>query len=461
LAIRGRTVEILKNPILYDDLKGDERFAPVLIDTRNTRTTDAGNTIRRPGYEEAFDTGSDRIVALIPESTGYAIGHGGTVYLLGASISTLSGIITGSNRPYWAKYADLLIVCAGGAPVKLSPGSVTVLSGSPPANSKWVGSIANRVLMCGYNNTEVSYSSPGNAENWDIAFGAGSFETKADGESIKFFTTLKERAIFFKDTKIEVWGLSQLAAAVFNRFDGSWVDKGLGATDSVVKARGTLYWYGNDGDFYVLDGNIARLISKPIRRELNKLSQPEKIYGYDFRKENVIRWFAPADGMCFTYDYIKNTWSKDNRWENGQWSRLPINSYMELGKRAYIGDYDPTGKVYEWSEEFYDDDGQPIRFFKDLRVLGSGVGIKNRYNRLRLRTRKGNNVTGDLTVRWQCDEESWSEETLDIGDLGNHDPYSYIPNLGLGREIRIQFISTLPIDILLTEGYLTIEATNG
>jgi hypothetical protein len=460
--IRGQKVDILKNPVSFTDLKDRERFVPVQISTRNIRSTDAGNTIRRPGYEEKFDVNSTSpVLGLVPEKSGYAITTSGKVHHLTSPVVTLTGTITATTRPQWQKFADDLIIVSGGTPYVIGETAVSNLTGAPSGAYKFIGSISSYVLLCGHDDTEVKYSVPGNQNDW-VSTGSGFFNTKNDGEKILFFTVLKENAIFFKETKIEVWGLSSLSTAAFSRRDGSWVDKGLGAKDSVVKANGTLYWFGDDGDFYVLSGNNAQVISKPIRRELNKLSQRDKIYGFDFRKENVIRWFAPHEGKCFTYDYYKNTWHEDARWQNGQWARLPINSYMELEKRAYIGDYEPTGKVYEWSEEFFDDDGDEIRAYRNFRVKGSARGNRARFNQLLFRVKKGHAASGNLSTRWNPDEKGWSNVIPnDIGALGNHDPYIHLSINDIAREMEFEVIETKAIDFLLTEGILTLRELNG
>jgi hypothetical protein len=228
-----------------------------------------------------------------------------------------------------------------------------------------------------------------------------------------------------------------------------------------VQANNTFYWFGNDGDFYFLNGVQPEVISKPYRSYFDgKLKNSSEIYGFDFRKENSIRWFAPTDGICVKFDYLKNQMSEDNTWEHGQFERMPMNSYMELNNEQYFGDFDSTGKVHHWSKDYLDDGTKALRVYRKLKIKLSESGKKAVCNRLRMTAKRGvqnNSVTNpQLFFRYRFDEGLWSNYRYkDLGIKGDRNPFIDASRLGHGREIEIEVVETGATDYLLKDMFLT------
>jgi hypothetical protein len=311
--------------------------------------------------------------------------------------------------------------------------------------------------LSGYDDTGFSWCASGNPENWTTG-NSGDANVQKTGEKIRNMIANREKVYFFKDNSTEVW-INVGGDAPFVRQDGLWINKGCGADYSVVKANDTIYWFGNDGDFYVLNGGRPEVISKTYRSVIDDLTKTDNIYGFDFRKENMVRWYAPTNGKCFVYDYAKNIFSEDNRWD-GKWGRMPINSYMELNGEQYFGDYEPTGKVYHWSDDYKDDDGQNIRVNRKFAINPSEKGNRVKFSRLGFRVKRGQ---GDivsnpkLSFRTRIDRKKWSKiRHLDLGNVGEHNPWIYIHRIGIGREIEIEVTETDAVDYLLTHMNMTV-----
>src|SRR4030042_1507363 len=204
------------------------------------------------------------------------------------------------------------------------------------------------------------------------------------GDIIRNMKVFKEKVFFFKDRSIEVW-YNRGGDIPFVRLNEWWIPKGCGADYSIVEANNTLHWFGNDGDFYKLNGVQPEVISKSYRAYFDdKLQNYKDLYGFDCRKEHCIRWFSPVDGLCIKYDYLMNKISENNTWQHGQWERLPWNSYMGLNNEQYFGDYDPTDKVYHWSKDYKDDNGDSVRLYRSLKITLTGAslvwGLAERWN---------------------------------------------------------------------------------
>jgi hypothetical protein len=439
------------NPVAYKEIDPIESFIPTAIDLRNGYISDTGNFVKRNGYTEKWDTGEAvPVETLIPKNVGYAITANNKVFRLD-TLNQLTGVPNGSYRTQWEAFDDRIILCDGGTPVYIQDNKVYDLEGSPK-RAKFISTVSGYILLSGYNDTEVQYNLIGNPEVW-----TGFFNIKKDGQSIKYHTNIKERTYIFKEEVIEVWTFIG-GSTPFVTQNQLWINKGLGATYSVVKVDDTLFWYGDDGDFHTLAGAGSQVISESYRAELDKLNQPDQIYGFHCRKESCIRWIAPSDGKCFTYYYKKGYFIEDNVWLNGKFERLPFNSYMEFNGKQYFGDYNNTGLVYEWDKSYKDDNGEPIRVYRNFTVRP--FNNTARFNKLEFRLKRGlDNNSTEFFYRYRLDKGTWSNfEYVSMGNLGDYDPYIERHNLGIGKEIEFEVVETDAVDFIMTDMNLTIAS---
>ena len=449
-------MNIALSPTANKNVKSEEAFYPAHIECRNGIVTDAGNWLKRNGYAQKWDVTVDRPVAgLIPRSTGYAITDNGRIYKLGSTISYLSGATAeGMARPDWAEFDDKIIICAGGKPIKIYGGATSLLGGSPP-DANFVARIGGYTCLAAKGGTTWYYSTINNPED---AYSSNT--VKKDG-TIMNMKGLNERLYFFKTTNIEQWSL--LGTMPFARIESALIEKGCGASDSVVKANLSLYWLGEDSRFYRLVGNSPQTISADYQKEIFDLAIKSDIYGIDYPMENCIRWFAPSGGRCFKWDYKHEFMSEDNEWYSGQWQALRHNSYMELGGKAYFGSSHMDGLVHEWSDDYLDDNGNPIRVFRDFRVKGSDSGRACKWRIDKWRFKRGvatASVTSPaLAYRYNINEQGWSHvSTIGLGQIGDNDPWVWDKSvLGIGEEIRFQVWETDAVEFLLTDMELDVQ----
>jgi len=465
MGTRGVLKNIAVAPLILKDSDEFERLIPSQIDLRNGRLSSAGNWVKRPGYNSGtFDiSDTKQMVALIPVDNGYAVAEDGVVYDL-STLSSLSQKVTPkSGDPYGITHAShnaLLILCSGGRPIKIEGGDSATLEGNPP-NAKFVVRVDTKTVMSGYRDqegefTEFTWSGSGNPEQWDrgLTTDSGFASVRKDGGIIRNMVAIRGDLLFFKDRNIEVWshvgGINP-----FQRNERRLIDVGLGADYSVVEANNTVYWFGDDENFYVLDGGFPMIVSSRYREEINSLNNQGLIYGFNFRAERIIRWFAPQDGRCFVYDYTNNVFSEDNEFKNSQWARLPISSYMEFNNKQYIGDYNPTGLVYEWSTDYKDDNGKPIRVFRRFAVKPFD-GNRAKFNQVMFRVKRGTEAPSttdpQLAYRYRLDRGNWVDyKYFDLGSHGDRDPWLKDQALGIGREIEFEVVENDATEYILTD----------
>ena len=242
------------------------------------------------------------------------------------------------------------------------------------------------------------------------------------------------------------------------------VPKGTLAPYSVVNANGTFYWLGDDRKLYLLNGATPQVISQTMNEELFELPVTTDCYGLDFRAENAIRWFFPTHGRCFRFDYRLGAFSEDNSWQNAQFERLPVNSYMEVDSTSppLVGDYRPTGKIFTWTTDNDDDDGEPIRVYRKYALPLVPTGNKARINRLQFRVKRGSTREGFpkpmFTLRYRLDRGEYkATRNYDLGAKGERDPYINVPNIGVAREIEMEIYESDATEFLLTNVNMTVR----
>lgn len=448
--LRGRTVNIAITPQGNKDIDPSESYAPVQIDLRNGRLSDAGNWNKRFGYKEHIDLGvKEPIDLLIPEEGGYAVTKSGSVYSLSPTVTYL-GKVDGSYRARWVNTDGKIFIAKGDKPKYIDGSSLVDVDST---NAVWMDVMDNFTILV-TEDPQWYWSAPGST----TLFPDNNFtNTDSDGERIKHFQVYGRDLYFFKESKIEVWGNTGALDQFARRFV---IEKGVLSRDSVVQTNNTFYFLGNDGDFYSMQGGAPQVISDAYRRRIDEIKNREECYGIDFRKENVIRWFFPTQGICLTYDYYKNNWSEDNAWSNNDWQFLPINSYMELDNECLIGDSRPTGKIYKWSRDIESDNGDPIRVYRKLRFPMNGRGNNSRLNRIQFRAKTITDsvISNYFSWRYRIDNGMWSPWNLvEMGGPRHPSFYRDFYNFGSGREVEIEITESDAVNFLLTNLNVTVR----
>jgi len=481
----GETFNIAVTPQGAKQLLDPETISPNHLELRNGVRTDAGFWKGRPGYATEWNLGvSSSIRLLIPfirtntNGLGFAVTSTGMIYeLLAAQATQLysGSTVNGTFRPTYDVFDGIPIICSGQAPVKIrvdqAPGNNNVqdLGGSPPA-ARFISVIADRVVLSGQNDTQFNWSDAGNAEIWP---GANFSNVTGHGEQIRYQAVKGTDLYFFKDFNVEVWahiGGDEVfgRSGIINLLDKHRAERGLAGFSVVLAGDPAQFFFYADGDFWVLNGFTPKRISLTYKREVGNIPNVDGIYGFDFAKEHVIRWFEPVSGRCFTYDYRNDNFTEDNRWISSNWERLPVQAYMEMQDRAFIGDYDPTGLVSEWDDDITTDNGNPIRVYRKLRfLLDLKKNHRSRWNRLLCRLERGQGAIGSgptLQIRWAIDGAamtnfqslSMGEATVSVGESGSYEPYIELTNLGVGREALLELVQYSSVRHLLTA--LTVTA---
>ena len=445
------------------DLDPKETFIPFHVDLRNGVITRSGNWGKRNGYTEYRDTTADESVnGLVSIDEGYAVTDLGKIFTLNVTPARVTPYdLNGIHRPTWVKFTDYFIIADGGTVTKVQGTTSTRLfEGIRP---RYLGRVGAYTLYAGYDDTEFTWSATNAPEN--VTTGDSGFANVKKTGDIKFARDFRNKWFIFKDNEIEIWH-NRGGSTPFVRLNELTIPVGLGASYSVVEANQTLYWIDPHKKGRVLNGANAQIITSQYEGYLfDRIENLDEVYGFNYEKENAIRWFSPIDGICIKYDYEKQLFSEDNHFEHGQYERLPHNSYMEFNGVQLFGDFDPTGKVFNWSSDYKDDNGTEIRVLRDFKVKLSESGNQALVNRMRFMLKRGVDTTSETTpemlFRWRFDEDSedieWRTETISLGIGADVQPYVDIFSLGIGRTIHMQIIENDAVDFLLLGMLITTK----
>lgn len=468
MVVLGAAKELALMPRLNKGVDPFEVIIPDNIELRNGFRTSSNNWARRPGYAEKWDLGvNETVVGLIPIEPGYAITETGKIFRLdGTPVQLTTALDNTGLRPTWVVHNDLIIICNGGRPIKIENLDSDYLGGNPP-KAEVVARLSSYTIMAGYvdaenERTEFRRSATGNPENWSSG-GAGFWSVKKDSTEILNIRVANEKLYLFKETGIEVWGLSTSAVGMVRI---TIIDMGLGSKHSLVGTdSGIMMFLGSDFNMQLLSGFTTKNVtSKNLKRELNKLFKVDEIYGLYFKKERLVKFFAQSEGKCFVYTPDHDIWSEDNEFAGGQFQRMNLNSYMEQDNLQFVGDWLPRGKVYEWSFEYFTDNGNMIRNQRNISGKFFEGNSFGRLNELVLRLKRGVAVFGTTPTfgyRYRFDQGQWSDDQiLSLGEVGDRDPFIKERALGRGREFELEIWETEAVDYILSSASVRIQELN-
>lgn len=143
----------------------------------------------------------------------------------------------------------------------------------------------------------------------------------------------------------------------FQRVPNVTMDIGCSSAYARARLDNSVYWQGNDGNFYMLQGNSpVRISTAPIEQAVADLNWANCFaFTFEDRGHKVV-YFTFPDGPTFGYDVLSKEW---HRRESVGLKRWRISTLTSWRRKWYAGDFS-NGKLYllDWDE--MTEDGQPL-----------------------------------------------------------------------------------------------------
>lgn len=268
----------------------------------------------------------------------------------------------------------------------------------------------------------------------------------------------------------EPWQNTGDAEFPYQRIPGINIPVGCASPYSLAKAANTLFWVGRDklglGCVYMARGFAPQRISNdPIDRILQDINNIEGINGWIYQEQGHIFYVLTGGGLSTTLVYDINTQIWHERAylnEYGQYEQHLAYCHCLGFNKHLVGDR-TTGKIYEMSMSFYDDDGRPIKRERTFtHIVDEGKYL--RYNRLELGFETGVGDTYDTSQGYDPEislslskdgARTWSiPYTTKIGKLGKYLTRVRFRRLGLAYQMTFKVTISDPVKVAITGAYL-------
>lgn len=439
---------------------------------KNFLLNDAGSNISRGGLGPATgyaDVDSPCVGAAYFKGQAVFVTEDRSIYSLDSdgTVTNVTGAkLGGTLRPTFASDGDYLAIAGGGAPITYGgSGTTQVMAGSPPACSHilyldgyWIANLTGT--------NEYQYAGP--TEVTRLTWNSLDFAS-AEGlpDSINAIaTSLRELYIFGMDSTEILQNYGQADVPFVRTF---FLDKGLIAPYSVVKANNTLFWLTQERQFIQLQSRTPTLISNPFHRVIKRMSVVEDCFGYqvDFDDQFLIVWVFPTEERAFWYSYKTQQWGELSGFINGVDVQFRLGAYMynPSNNKHLVGD-NIDGKIWEWSRSYQQDVSDELKRIRRTGFITHGGLLRKRSNRYRFWIKRGEGASGSsalnspkMEVRFRDDGGPWSDpQVIDLGLTGDFEPYVDLSFRGIYRARQIEMTITDAVDIWINKVEEDFEA---
>ena len=163
------------------------------------------------------------------------------------------------------------------------------------------------------------------------------YEAEAAPDKIIGLIVSHAEVIVFGERTMEFFYDSGANTTTFQRRSGTQTEVGAVSQFAIVKLDNTVYWLGNDGLIYRLDGYIPFRISRqPIEQQIAR-SDLSKCFAmvYEDRGHKIV-YFTFPDGLTWGYDVATQEWHRRASYGLKRWR---VNTLTKWANDWYAGDY--------------------------------------------------------------------------------------------------------------------------
>ena len=431
-----------------------------------------------PGLDEFLDlTGSEVRSLFEYQGVGYAVVDS-TVYritdILGTPVAASIGTMNSNSGPISVTGTTTEIVWCDGTDVYQYSSSVFSTTTATVTTNMTATSVPifvtqkdGFVIYCTNLNSAVYVSALLNA---DSVAALSTFQTNSSYDPLVSAISSNSYIYFFGTQTTEIWYDAGTAIQPLARVSNGVVQYGIVAPHSAVEVRDNIYFLAQSKEgvhgIAVMNGTQTEIISNP--------DFVSKILGYN-SIDDAIGWVDIHDGHTFyniTFPEaetlvstvsIGKTWSIDitsgamferSSYDESifQQNRHKANCKMSVGQLQLVGDFQ-SGKIYEISKDFYDDNGTEIT----RRIVSPNLKDRDLFlsiYSLDIDLERGIGLDGDvqgsepeimLEVS-KTEGRTWGNKLFrSLGTIGNYNRHIRFSSLGGGRSMTIRLTMSDPV----------------
>jgi hypothetical protein len=373
-----------------------------------------------------------------------------------------------------------LLFCSGGTAYVLdltavAPAGITVIPAANFNNSAPVSQVAYIdgffvALLAGTN--EFQLSALLNALDWTSLAAPG-----ASGVSI--FTdnvlamVVNDRLLFLTGPKQSVWyynsGDPNFPLTVIQ---GSMVEEGIVAANSIAKAGNDIFFVGGDergaGIVRRMTGYTpVRISNHAVELSIQNMPTFSDAIGWSEqdRGHTFYVLYFPSGNLTWVYDLTTSMWHKRLFWQvaTGTYAAHLGRCHMYAFGKHLVGDR-TSGTIYDMSQNYLDDAGAPIRRMRraphisteNQWIFHKWLQIDAQMGQATLLDANGNPRDPQGFLRWSDDGgHDWSNyHTLNFGQVGVYKKRAIQRRMGKSRDRIYEFTCSDPISWTIVNAYL-------
>ncbi|MGI9484341.1 MAG: hypothetical protein ACR2RF_00345 [Geminicoccaceae bacterium] len=266
----------------------------------------------------------------------------------------------------------------------------------------------------------------------------------------------KRQLILLGEHTGEVWFNSGDATFPFERLPNGFFERGLQSFLAVTKEDNSVFWLGDDGLIYRLEGlTPIRISTHAVEEAIRGYSdKTARAFTYTFGGHKFIVFrFATA---TWIYDAATDRWHERETYPNKTW--VGCCSAMAYGKYL-VGDND-NGNIYELDGETYQDNGKTILRLFTFPPVGNGetpqsMGAFEVEFEAGVGLTSGQGSDPQAMLRFSDDGgRTWSNQlTRDIGKIGEYENRAVWNGMGQFRR-RVHEVSVSdPVKVAVIDAY--------
>lgn len=391
---------------------------------------------------------------------------------------TGSSPLAGREVPSFFEFDGKLLIFGGGA-MKVWEGGSGVCSdyatGEAPQPTHVT--LMRRYLITNHvNSDKVSYSDPV-THKFDFidpagnGTGAGFFTAESSNDPCLAVLTVSGELYCIGSATTDVMYLTaQDADAPFSL---AWtITRGLGAKRAFAIVDNTLYMLDSERKVIMLDARTPRAISLQVEQQIKDMTKVSDCvcHRIEFDGRHLLAFAFPTANTALIYDYVTQQWTTWRGWtEADGWVAPPLLAYAYHPKwnRHFCSDW-ALGKVYELSNEYQDDAGNPRRCERETAPQDFGTDKRKSAETERFRVLRGSTESAVSTstsyrprmlVYYNDDNKGWkrSPRTVLLGRLGDGDMFEgELQRCGQFRSRAYRLVAMDPVAITLISMTVTL-----
>lgn len=183
------------------------------------------------------------------------------------------------------------------------------------------------------------------------------YEAESAPDRIVTLVVSHREVIVFGERTAEIFRNTGAATGTFQRADGTEMERGCAGPFAVARLDNTVYWLGNDGIVYRLDGY------QPVRVSTAPIEQA--IAGFNWKQAFAMTWedrghkvfyLTFLDGITIGYDVATGEWHRRESYGLKRWR---LSALVNWNGGWYGGDY-TTGRLYRLDWDVATEAWQPM-----------------------------------------------------------------------------------------------------